>query len=145
MNRFLLPTLVAAAIVQPAAAADPMAEACERLQQSMEQVVEALEQIQQREDVEEVLPELRAALDEQKSLLSVNEEDLWQYIDNTEGVKQPLVDVLSRLALELSRMESAAFFQHEELKSLLLPQTEESEASQHAKIEKARGVHDDED
>ena len=123
-----------------------MADASERLLSALEKEVEVLEQIQKPEDAAEVLGELRDALKELEAMAaSVDDAELWQYIENTEGVKQPLVDILSQLALQMARIEEAAYFNHSGLQELLAPQTEETPEVQNAKLEKIRAVdYDDE-
>ncbi|MBR5330818.1 MAG: hypothetical protein IKV13_04940 [Akkermansia sp.] len=145
MNRYLLPSLFAVSALY-AQASEPMADASERLLSALEKEVEALEQIQKPEDATEVLGELRDALKELEAMAaSVDDAELWQYIENTEGVKQPLVDILSQLALQMARIEEAAYFNHSGLQELLAPQTEETPEVQNAKLEKIRAVdYDDE-
>ena len=145
MNRYLLPSLFAVSALY-AQASEPMADASERLLSALEKEVEALEQIQKPEDATEVLGELRDALKELEAMAaSVDDAELWQYIENTEGVKQPLVDILSQLALQMARIEEAAYFNHSGLQELLAPQTEETTEVQNAKLEKIRAVdYDDE-
>ncbi|MEE1265847.1 MAG: hypothetical protein UHH87_06120 [Akkermansia sp.] len=145
MNRYLLPTLFAVSALY-AQASEPMADACDRLLSALEKEVEALELIQQPQDAAEVLGELRGALKELEALaLSVDESELWLYIENTEGVKQPLVDVLSQVALHLARIENAAYFNHAGLKELLAPQIEETPEVQNVKLEKIRAEDDDDE
>lgn len=145
MNRYLLPSLFAATALY-AQASEPMADACDRLLSALEIEVEALEQIQQPQDVAEALGELHDAVKTLEALTaSVDSAELWLYIENTEGVKQPLVDILSQLALQMARMENAAYFNHAELKELLAPQTEETPEMQNAKLEKIRAVDHDDD
>ena len=145
MNRYLLPSLFAVSALY-AQSSEPMADASERLLSALEKEVEALEQIQKPEDAAEVLGELRDALKELEAMAaSVDDAELWQYIENTEGVKQPLVDILSQLALQMARIEEAAYFNHSGLQELLAPQTEETPEVQNAKLEKIRaGDYDDE-
>ena len=145
MNRYLLPSLFAVSALY-AQASEPMADASERLLSALEKEVDALEQIQKPEDAAEVLGELRDALKELEAMAaSVDDAELWQYIENTEGVKQPLVDILSQLALQMARIEEAAYFNHSGLQELLAPQTEETPEVQNAKLEKIRAVdYDDE-
>ena len=76
---------------------------------------------------------------------SVDDAELWLYIENTEGVKQPLVDVLSQLALQMARIEEAAYFNYAGLQELLAPQTVETPEVQNAKLEKIRAVDHDDD
>ena len=145
MNRYLLPSLVAVSALY-AQASEPMAEACERLLSALEKEAEALEQIQQPQDAATVLNELRDAVNELAALTTVvDHAELWLYIENTEGVKQPLVDVLSQVALQMARIENAAYFNQAGLKELLAPQIEETPEVRNAKLEKIREVDHDDD
>lgn len=144
MNRFLLsPLFVATAVC--VSAAEPVADVYARLVESLEMEVEALEQMQQAGEVEESLGKLSAALEAQQALLAQDEKELWLYIDNTPGVKQPLLDILSKLALEFSRIEEEMYFNHAGLKELLSPQIEEDPDAQKAKLEKIHAVDHDDD
>lgn len=145
MNRYLLPSLFAVSALY-AQASEPMADASGRLLAALEKEVEVLEQIQQPQDAAEALSELRDALKELEALAaSVDDAELWLYIENTEGVKQPLVDVLSQLALQMARIEEAAYFNYAGLQELLAPQTVETPEVQNAKLEKIRAVDHDDD
>lgn len=144
MNRFLLSPLIVTTVVC-ASAAEPVADAYERLVDALEMEVEALGQMQQAGEVEESLGKLRAALEAQQALLALDEKELWLYIDNTPGVKQPLLNILSKLALEFARMEEESYFNHAGLKELLSPQIEEDPDAQKAKLEKIHAVDHDDD
>ena len=145
MTRYLLPSLFAATAMY-VQAAEPMADAWERLLNALEKEVEALEQMQSPQDVDNALLELRDAVQTLATLAAtVDEKELWQYIDNTADKKQPLVDVLSQLALEFSRIEMAGYFNNGELKTLLAPQIEETSDIKNAKLEKIRVADDDDD
>lgn len=99
-----------------------MIEVCERLVAALEQEVEALESIEEPGDVPAALEQLRAGLQAQEDLFAVDTKLLWQYIDNTPGAKQPIVDVLELLAVQFVRMESKNFFGSAELRQILTPQ-----------------------
>ena len=105
----------------------------------------ALESIQTATDAAGAVDQLRAALQAQQALLSTDESALWQYIDNTEGRKQALVDLLERLALQLCRMETQQYYGSDELKTLLSPQIEFDPDEEHAKRAKLHAVDHDED
>ncbi len=122
-----------------------MACVYESLLRALNQETEALEKIGEPADAAGVIEEVRAALAAQKELLAVDAKELWQYIDNTEGKKQPLVDVLGRLALQFGRMEKTNYFQNADLKALLSAQIEENEEAAKAKREKIHAVDHDED
>lgn len=66
-------------------------------------------------DLEQTLVELRA-LHEQ-----VDSEQLWRYIENTPGIKQPLLEDAERLLVELQRLEMAQCYGVEQLRALLSP------------------------
>lgn len=142
MHRTLLPILFAVPAVY-AADSDPMAGIYERLYAALEQEVEALENIEQAADVASALEQLRASLAAQSELLSVDQNELWLYIDNTKDRKQALVDLLVRLALEFLRVEKAAYFDSDELKALLAPQIEVDPTVEHAKREKVDAATDE--
>ena len=144
MTRYLLPSLFAATALY-AQATESMPDAWERLLDALEKEAEALEQMQSPQDVDNALEELRDAVQTLATLATtVDGKELWQYIDNTADMKQPLVDVLSQLALEFSRIDEAGYFNNSELKSLLAPQIEETPDIKNAKLEKIR-VSDDDD
>ena len=50
---------------------------------------------------------------------STDETALWRYIDNTPGIKAPLIEQLEFLFVELQRIEKAEFFHCERLQQLL--------------------------
>ncbi|MBR1982664.1 MAG: hypothetical protein IKA23_07930 [Akkermansia sp.] len=145
MHKFLLPVFYASTVLY-AAETDPMADACKRLYQSMEQLVETLESIQAASDASAAVPGVREALGVQRELLSVDAAELWRYIDNTANAKQPLVDMLERLAVQFARLEATDYWGCAELRELLSPQMVEDASLKPAKTRKIRAVdHDDED
>lgn len=140
-----LATLLVAGTALYAAEADPMAEATDRLLQALEQEVEALENIGTAADAPAAVEAVRASLQTQKKLFEVDVKELWLYIDNTEGVKQPLVDVMVRLAVQFKRLSENNYFDNAALRELLAPQIVPDEASGKAKLEKMRTIDHDED
>lgn len=147
MYKTLASLLVAGTAVY-AAEADPMADVCDRLVSALEQETAALASITSAESVPAGVEQLRASLAALQELMSVDSNELWLYIDNTEGVKQPIIDVLEELALQFARVEKASFFGSEELRGILAPQvleTVDTEAARHAKREKLREIDHDED
>ncbi len=120
--RFLCP-LFALAAVLPAAAATPD-EACKQLRTALEQELAILEPLVDAAGADAALPKLDAVLKELAAMDSSPEAQkaLWEYIDNTEGVKLPLVELLQCLAMEFARLEKADFFGHEGLRAALAPQ-----------------------
>lgn len=144
MHRFLLPVFFASSALY-AAENDPMACVYESLLHALNQEVAALEKIEEPADAAGVVEEVKAALTAQKELLAVDAKELWQYIDNTEGKKQPLIDVLERLALQFGRLEKTNYFDSADLRSLLSAQIEENLEAARAKREKIHAVDHDED
>ena len=144
MNRYLLMPLIATTALY-AQASESVSDACRSLQDALNREASVLEQIQNNQDADEMLPELRAVLQQLAALSVVDENELWLYIDNTEGVKQPLVDALSQIALQFSRLEAAGFYHHAGLRELLAPQTEETPDVRRAKLEKIHAVDHDDD
>lgn len=108
----------AAAIVQ---AADP-AEICADLSAALQQEVELLEGVTDTATAEKAVAPLRKSLEKQETLFSADDKALWEYIDNTDGVKQPLVELLQRLSRQFTRMEEVNFFNCAELRALLYDQ-----------------------
>ena len=142
-----LASLFIASSVLYASEAEPMAAVCDRLVAALEQEAEALEALTEGGDVSAPLAKVRESLAAQQELLAVDAGLLWQYIDNTEGVKQPIIDVLQRLALQFDRVEKARFFGSAELRKLLGPQvlaTPATERANRAKLEKLREIDHDE-
>lgn len=142
-----LASLFIASSVLYAAEAEPMAAVCDRLVAALEQEAEALESITEAGDISAPLAKVRESLAAQQELFAVDAGLLWQYIDNTEGVKQPIIDVLQRLALQFDRVEKAKFFGSAELRELLGPQvlaTPATERANRAKREKLREIDHDE-
>lgn len=143
-----LASLFIASTALYAAEADPMAAVCDRLVAALEQETEALESIESAEDAPAGVEKLRASLAALKELFSEDANELWLYIDNTEGVKQPIIDVLEKLALQFARLEKAEFYGNAELRETLAPQvlvTENTEQARRAKHEKLHEVDEDED
>lgn len=140
-----LATLFVASTALYAAEADPMAEPSARLLSALEQEVTALESIQSAADASAVVQAVRESLLAQEDLFSVDATELWLYIDNTPGVKQPLVDALVRLAVQFERLKAVDFFDNAELRTLLSPQVIEDEGVRNARKEKLQTIDHDED
>lgn len=93
-----------------------------QLAEGLRQEVQLLSGISDAGSAQAALPALEqvirtlAALNEQ-----MDEKQLWRYIDNTPGLKQPLIEEIERLFVQLQRLEKAQFFGSEELHDLLRP------------------------
>lgn len=125
-----------------------MEAVCERLVAALSDEVAALESVNSAADAPAGAEKLRASLKKLEALFEVDEMLLWQYIDNTPGAKQPIVDVLELLAVQFGRMEKNQFFGNDELRRLLAPQVISSPAAgpkKGAKREKLREIDHDED
>lgn len=144
MFKMLVPILVAGTALY-AAEADPMEAVYTQLLSALEQETEALEKMESAADVDKALADLRASLNTLQEMLTVDTRDLWRYVDNTEGVKQPVVDQLELLALQFARLEQANFFDNAELRELLAPQIFSSPEARKVKHEKLHEIDHDED
>lgn len=121
MQNIFLPTaafVCAAAAVQ---AATP-AETCAALCAALGQEVELLQQVTDAASAKAVLSDLRKSMEAQQRLFSADDKELWEYIDNTDGAKQPLVELLQRLAGQFTRLEEVKFYDCAELKEQLYDQ-----------------------
>lgn len=131
------------------ASAEPVVEAYETLLTSLELEVVALEMVQQAADAPGAVASVQVSLNTQQqlrdSLRGDGEKELWVYIDNTADAKQPLVDVMVRLAVQFKRMAENNFFDNAELRELLSPQIVPDAMSEKAKLEKMRAIDHDDD
>lgn len=143
MFKMLVPILMAGTALY-AAETEPMAAVCDQLLAALEQETASLTKMQAADDVPAALEELRASLQKLEALMAVDAKELWTYIDNTTGAKQPLVDELERLALQFARVQKAEFFNNAELKSLLAPQVLEQPKTHRSKREKLHEIDHDE-
>ncbi len=112
------------ALVATASAENTPEAACEQLNRLLTREVQLLRSVTDATTASASLPHLREV---QQSLTAMDrsyeaEKALWTYIDNTEGVKAPLIEMLQRLTIEFMRLEEAAFFGNTDLESLLAPQ-----------------------
>lgn len=144
MHRFLLPLLLVTAPVY-AAEASPVVDAYQRMLQALEQKTEALESIKQAEDAQKAVEPVREALQKLQALFAVDEKELFNYIDNTAGIKQPLIDIMQRMALQFSRLEQNAYYNNAQLRELLAPQIEAGSSQKKIKHGKLREEDSDDD
>lgn len=143
MFKMLVPILMAGTALY-AAETEPMAAVCDQLLAALELETASLTKMQAADDVPAALEELRDSLQKLEALMAVDAKELWTYIDNTTGAKQPLVDELERLALQFARVQKAEFFNNAELKSLLAPQVLEQPKTHRSKREKLHEIDHDE-
>ncbi len=106
------------AVAQAAAPAETWQSLCDALKQE----VELLKSVKDKESAESVLRPLRRSLEKQGDLFSADDSELWEYMDNTEDAKTPLVELLERLAGQFTRLEEVNFYDCDELRELLYEQ-----------------------
>ncbi len=130
--RTILPLIALTAVVTAATAEASPEAACSRLREVLEQQLAALEPIADAASAEAAVPKLEAVLQAFAAMDAspAAQKELWEYIDNTEGVKQPLIELLQCIAMEFTRLEKAAFFGHAGLRDLLAPQLIPSETEE---------------
>lgn len=121
MQNIYLPTVALVCAAAAAQAATP-AETCAALCEALEQEVTLLQRVTDAASAKEVLSDLRKSMNAQQELFSADDKELWEYIDNTYGVKQPLVELLQRLAGQFTRLEEVKFYDCAELKEQLYDQ-----------------------
>lgn len=120
---FACSTLALAAWVAPAAlAADSPEETCAKLREALQAQVELMEGVRSPEDAAKAISPLRKSQKKQNELFGADDAALWEYISNTDGAKQPLVELLQRMAAQLSRLEEANYYDNAELKEVLYAQ-----------------------
>lgn len=119
---FACSVALAACIAPAALAADSPEETCAKLRDALQQEVELLENLRSADDVKGMLSDLRRSQKKQNDLFGGDDAALWEYISNTDGVKEPLVELLQRLAAQLSRLEDCNYYDNAELKELLYTQ-----------------------
>lgn len=113
---------VAACVAPAAYAADSPEETCEKLRAALQTQVELMEGVRSPEDAAKVISDLRKSQKKQEELFGAEDAALWEYISNTDGAKQPLVELLQRMAAQLSRLEDVNYYDNAELKELLYTQ-----------------------
>lgn len=99
-------------------------EICHRLAAMLQEEVRLLQGVTDQASAQAAAPQLARIVSELQSLNNVIEDDqkLWKYIENTPGAKQPLIDVLELLLVELQRMDSNRCYNVRALEAALRPQ-----------------------
>ncbi len=120
-----LPALmISGACMICAAQAEEVVETCAQLESALREQLQALQSVTNETGVQAALSALSKA---QQKLSELNErtdeKELWRYIDNTPGVKQPFITILEDTMVQLQRIEKANFFGSDELKRKLAPMT----------------------
>ena len=97
-------------------------EVCARLETKLREQLQVLRSMTDPASTQAGIPALDKVL---KSLRELNtqtdEAALWRYIDNTPGVKQPLITILEDTMVQLYRIEQAKFYANKELRRRLAP------------------------
>ncbi len=119
--RFLALPL-AAALCAPALATPE--EACRQLGDALAREVEVLGSMTDAASAAAALPQLKAVLAELAAMDRSPEAEkaLWIHIDNTPGVKQPLLELVQRLCIQLRRLQKQKFYGNKGLRQALAPQ-----------------------
>ncbi len=99
-------------------------EDCGRLAELLGREIAALESVRDADTAAAATPALAAAL---AALAAMDrsreaEKELWEYIDNTDGVKQPFIELLQRLAVQFIRLAEADYYGCAPLRDALAPQ-----------------------
>ncbi len=120
---WILPTLFAGSMCTAyVAQAEGEKEACARLETKLREQLQVLRSMTDPASAQAGIPALDKVL---KSLRELNtqtdEAALWRYIDNTPGVKQPLITILEDTMVQLYRIEQAKFYANKELRRRLAP------------------------
>lgn len=119
---FACSVALAVCIAPAAFAADSPEKTCSKLREALTAEVELLENLRSADDVKGMLSDLRRSQKKQSDLFSADDAALWDYISNTDGEKQTLIELLQRLAAQLSRLEDCNYYDNAELKELLYTQ-----------------------
>lgn len=97
-------------------------EAYDKLGAYLRSEATLLASIEDEASANAALPELKRVMDELKSLnTQIDEQQLWSYIENTPDIKQPLIETVERLFVELQRLEKAKFYSVQPLMKQLRP------------------------
>lgn len=118
---FLLAATITGAAL-PALSAPAEQAVCDRLAAGLRDEVQLLSGITDNASADAAAQPLARVLADLAALnAQVDEKELWLYIDNTPGIKQPLLEEIERLFVQLQRLEKAEFFHSRELSRLLTP------------------------
>ncbi len=113
------------AIVVPVVGAEQTQDAvkmCRELQQGLSTQVRILSSVTDARTAQAALGPLTASMQTLSRMKAgTNEAELWIYLDNTPGVKLPIIAALEDLMVQLQRLEKNNFFGNPQLRSLLAP------------------------
>lgn len=94
--------------------------AYEQLAKALEDEVRLLSGIRDAATCQQAIEPLKKLLEGMKAQRKgIDEEVLWRYIDNTPNLKQPLINTLEFLFLQLQRLHQKKYFGSAELQRLL--------------------------
>lgn len=123
-RRMFLNTLIPAVAMSMAcvAQAGGEKEACAELEKGLLEQLQVLRGITDKAQAQARISALDRVLKKLQALnAKTNGAELWRYIDNTPGVKQPLITILEDTMVQLQRIERAKFFGNHELRRRLEP------------------------
>lgn len=125
MGYCILGGAVVPAIVVPMVGADQrqdMVQKSHKLQQDLSTQVRILSGITDAKSAQAALKPLTASMQTLKKMKAgTKDAELWLYLDNTPGVKFPIIVVLENLMVQLQRLEKADFFGNSQLRNMLSP------------------------
>ena len=129
--RWTLPALMMCCVYMVCTAhAEEEEEMCVQLEKSLREQLEVLQSVTSDASAQAALPALDKVQQElRKFYTQADEAALWRYIDNTPGIKQPLITILEDTMVQLQRIEKAYFFKNGELKRKLKPMVSSAPAS----------------
>ena len=101
-------------------------EAYQELTNTLSREVQLLSSITDEATAKAALPELKELMAKLSALSQeVDNDRLWRHIENTPGLKQPLLEAAEQLLVELQRLEKARCFSvrplYTQLRPMLIP------------------------
>ncbi len=122
-SRWILPALLAGSMCTAyVAQAEGEKEVYTRLKTDLQEQLRVLRSMTNPASTQAGIPALDKVLKRLRELnTQTDEAELWRYIDNTPGVKQPLITILEDTMVQLHRIEQAKFYANKELRRRLAP------------------------
>lgn len=97
-------------------------DAYRRLCSGLREEVQLLSGIVDEPSAQSAVEPLRRVVSELAAMNdTVDENELWRYIDNTPDVKQTLIEQIELLFVQLQRLEEEQFYHSESLQEVLAP------------------------
>ncbi len=96
------------------------AEACRKLQEGLGRQVRILSGISDAKTARAALVPLSESMQYLRKMTEdTDNAELWRYLDNTPGVKLPIITILEDMMVQLQRLEKAHFFGDAELQRMI--------------------------